>query len=489
MYNIKPRGEKIDPSTDFKGAVCNRSEFSVCTLPPLTPPNDAFKKREFSNNEKARILSKELHSYKTAKELQTLKNISVYTRPEGEITNKPLVVQKRRQPNNRQSMLSKFGKRISTIGDIFDKKSSREYSILNVSSEKSRSISLGAPHPGNSYHPESKETDSIVDLIDMNLELNGNKTNELSTSNKEKEVLDISLEPLSLVDSHSEQDLVYTKNNQLYINFPNDSQSSLVSELLETYSKLHEKETDISIKSPQLRNSQVFNFKAPVHSFTPSYRNSAGTSISTSVATDLFSTAPTSCYTESSESLHDITHTGINRDVPVRIRLSTTNYQKKLPSIPLREIDQFCIRNYSDTSQNAIILDKEIPPKTPTHFSSPTKSPISPETTYYDCEDSFSKFSFLKPTENAAIDCGNCFEEKDSKTKTQSGSASDILLDTKVFTRQNTRKNDRKSSQNEAKPRLAEIRTTSEQYLKNAGISPFMLTGYQENKSLKVMNL
>ena len=496
MYNRKLRGEKIDPRLDFRGAVANRSEFSVCTLPPLNQSITQRPRRNFSNNEKARVLSQELHAFKTAKELAKLKDATLLSQQQ-ETPTQSIVSPKRRSQNNRQSMMSKLGKRISTIGGMFDNNDTKEHKLFAHNSEKKRSTSLGfltmKSGPEMDFDSVVNEDNaSLDDIVDMALDMKLEQADSgVDSANHTTGKIQLETPPPAVI-SNPHNELVYTKDNQLYINFPNDSQSSLVSKLLDAYSKFYPEETDISIKTPRLENNRIFTFRPPEESILSSHRDSAGTSVSASTGNDLFSTAQTSYYTNSSESLHEILRAEIKSEGPPRIQLSTTSYNKKLPPVPSRRIDQFCIRNYSDSSQNAIIIDKEVPPKTPTHAFSASSSSDSPETRYFDCTDSFSKVSSVYSTDDALLDLyGDVKPDADdaSQNTLEASRKTELPLDTKIFTRKNTRKHYVSLSKTSREQKHEKQRSLSEQYMEKAGITPFMLTGYQEQQShLQVVN-
>lgn len=421
MYGKKYQGDKIDPIEDFKGSLANRSNLSICIPPPIKRISTDSK-----INEKGRVLSQEYRKLKRNSECQP-------------IPVQPPTINKRK---NRESIWGKLGKRISTIGisECLNDVDSNKNSNSNGSKNTKRGVSMDYVYQINetsdfNAYPKLSKQETFIDM------------NHQVSEYSEKR-------PISLESLDDQDDIVYTKNNQLFINFPDDSQTSLVSKLLDEYSKfnLENPSSNIAPLTPPQRNT---------HS---SYNSTISGGISTS--DDIFSNAPTSCYTGSSDSI-DL----VNTDNENNNHLLTTNYNKELPSIPIKNINQFDLRDYTNTL-SAEVIDPSIPPEVPKHQFVEKES-----TPYYDCKDSFSF------TSSKYSDISN----DDNVMKFYSDSKKIIPQDTSIYTRSSTRKeyNGIKTVESKAKE---QIRSASSQYLEKAGISPFMLNGYQENTQLRVIN-
>ena len=416
MYPHKLRGDKIDPQFDFVGSVANRSSLSVYSkVPSIHHAN--------INASQGRVFSNELFKNKVKRESV------LYPKPE-ELNERtvPLPMPKKRGSKHKTGLLSKLGKRISTFGSIIE----REHKPQKRSVSANDIATFNEFVHSNCIHPEPVE-DKISIIEDMeNLEIKGE--NEMEEQDKEK--------------------TVYTKNNQIFVNFSNNSASSFISEIINTYSQMDAQ----SIREFTMEEC----FRSPKISLPESIvkRQSTLSGSGSSKITEqdeLFSKAPSSAFSRSSEELVETEGHNFNEYQP----LVTKNYNKELPLTPSRRIDQFQIRDYS-SNKNSVITDTSVPPRVPKHeILMKSQYPTPPETPYFDCRESFS----------------------DTPPSPKKKSI-EIPTDTDVFTRKSKAYKgliDRPLSKEKA-------RISSSQYLQNVGISPFMLTGYQESSTLKVMN-
>jgi hypothetical protein len=482
MYPRKLKGDKLDSTQDFIGSLANQSNLNISTLPSIHARRDDKGNYIISNNNRARILSSEFHYFKTAKETTELKT-GILARKNIIQQNDTLNIPKRK---NKNGLLSKLGKRISTIGAIGF---GINNNLIDPENEKvHRSISLSEQSTNN------LQKNAYEDFVNQN-KMESQSSN-IEGINESQENVTIPL-PISKNESLNNESIetvyenktVYYKNNQLYVNFPNESTGSLVSKLLNTYSELNIEDNQFEMENKHgprifdnfepliIENNQIYNFKRS-STYTESSAN--GSSKIADPNDDLFSHAQSSTFSKlSDDSNSEIRSNSFDNLTNFPNRLTTKNYHEKLTSIKRKNINQFDLRDYTD-SLNAEIIDTSVPPVLPKHEILPKRQYITPETPYYDCCDTFSYTS----SKNSMID---------STVKPQI----EVPKDTSAFTRstmkkygdikpQSVKNNDYRDITNDDDEKQ---RSASYQYLKNAGIDPFMLNGYQENTQLKVKNM
>lgn len=384
--------------------------------------------------EKGRVVSNEYYLHKMKREKIILdtkaKTTLEIVNPESRNISTP----KAGSPVN---MLEKLGKRISSIG-FFSKSGTKVETKLEHYIPK-RVVSMPA-------------WDNLV-MDNSVLEMYpDHKYPQMKVEKSNSQLPPIPL-PSEYKDGQLEYELpndssrIYSKDNQIFVNLSDASAESLVSKLITSYSHMELSDLEDDSNNSNLSTISASNQNYKVYIFDQQYPkltnantvfefNSPASNNSTYASTkdsdDVFSNAQTAATVSSIESMH-------------------------LQS-PTKPVNQFQLRDYNG-SQNFEIFDNSIPPTTPKHAILPTRTFSSPATQYYDCKSSFSSSPMSS-------------------------------IETAKFTRQSFSSRKPKSYGPKIQP--AEIhkeeRSISLQYLKKAGIDPFMLTGYQNATQLKVVN-
>lgn len=520
MYNRKLKGDIIDPSIDFRGSVANRSKLSVCALPPLQATV-----REIPNVTQAEAFA---NQYIEAKRQSEIENAVPVVASQGR---QSISLPKKRGENESKigggSLFSRLGKRISTFGNIIENFDSKEYQQRSVSlpqyqthsthqsSVQTRKTTQALYQPQSdtqpalrparntglvantrqSFHTQyfhnhyarsetnnrnssNHNPNSILtnqnDLKQSNLRVQTHVKNHLD-SNKSTFFIQADHESDNKLRNDQDDTPVCAKNNQLNLNFSDASSGSLVSRLLESYSNMNiEQDSSNSLEVKSIERSKRSD-KDVGESPTTIKRSAIGGISgheSTSIGNDLFSLTHSSDTSGSSEfvSLAD------TRDqiAPDFIQpLLTTNYNKKLPPVPVKKMDQSILRDYSGSDHNPKIIDSFVPPEVPKHrVLHKSNSQREASDVFYDCDN----FSFTSSKHSygrsSSISSVNKVEKKIQPPE-----------DTAIFTRKS-----RKMKKDQQPVINSKDKTVSWQYLKNAGIEPFMLSGYQSGSRLKVIN-
>lgn len=475
MYGRKLKGDKIRLETDVDGAL-NRSHLSVWTVPSVKATEGADGKYPVSKLAKARVLSGEFCKLKETQDRERLYSFAPVS--ESISSNSiPLPKKRNERRSTHSTILSKLGKRISTFGGIIDNFESK-FTETRAASIANHEVKTCSDEHDDEYEVELEELHQKTEneppyQTKFKADKLAHYLYPKEENQYQKENSSEADETISLQDA--ENSTVYSKNNQLYLNFPNGSAYSLVQELLTTYSQLKPEDSQTSslktISLPQPQPNIVFyDCQSPNPSTN---RDSTCTSNSAYGSSknndDLFSFVPSDTRSNlSSEGFSSSECEGVNTEN--YLPLITKNYNKKLPAVPPKEIDQFKLRDYNDSEINPIIIDESIPPELPSHEIMPKSATLTPETMYFDCIDNFPCFPPAKP-------------KVERKVKKQV----EIQQDTKVFTRSTSRlKNKGNVSQKLIENKHK--RTSSTEYLKQVGIDPFMLSGYQDNVPLTIRN-
>lgn len=486
MYGRKLNGDKLDPNIDFYDSIENRSKLSIQKLPSIHVPKDDLGHYKIKNSQRARVLSTEFQNLKAYEEQKKLKQILIPKKenPSVQMKNESvksengyfipkekvggdthLIISKLRA--GKAGIFTKLGKRISTIGTIggiFDT-SEKEKSKVK------RSISLS--------DTVVNDNDEYTQFLHNNSRVS-KYPSYVTVATREEKIVP-SPKPLLEVECNetydvNDNEIVYSKDNQLYINFPNESTSSLVSKLLNTYSQFH-----LDDNNDELLNTCPETIRNSMNSYSGSSKITAETD-------DLFSYVEGESFdSEKPSSVMNDSSSQLNIEIP----LTTKCYNKKLPALPTpttpisgKSINQFYLRDYNDNS-NPKIIDDSIPPKLPQHKTIPKYLLNTPETVYYDCCEAFS--SSTKSLSEISLSSVTSIEPTVKRLV-------EIPKDTSIFTRKSRKSSGsiqkwENSNDNDNENDHERRRSASFQYLKNAGIDPFMLTGYQENTQLKVINL
>lgn len=496
MYGRKLKGDHIDITQDFIGSVANRSKLSVCTIPSLNEQGIRNKKFENSNTKNRRVSSQNFVEMKN-KGNNSFNNPSTMNTHEFNEFEIPLPKVRKRteriKSDPKNGLFSKIGKRISTIGSLIENFENKNVNKRSVSSPQLLFTKKEDNHPSDVLiepkgqvvpEPfEEKKLDQNYDTLD----------------NSDAESINES-------DNHcAYEGRVFASNNQLYLNFSNESSGSLVSKLLNTYSTLNSdsqffntvdqfEHLSISEKrahgqTPRLGNDHVFELVPPA-----SVRNSGSTYTdmstyeSTKKSNDVFSTIPSTYSSDASDYVSFSDDLNLEIDgTENQFKLTTMNYNKKLPPLLIKQINQFKLRDYSDIENNPTIVDLEFPPELPRHkYLANNRRQVTEESPngeiFYDCDDAFSfsssnksiiKYSVAETPSSQGI-------RKRLPKKVQ------IPQDTKIFTRKCAKTYGGITQNLEETPEKS--RVSSYQYLKNVGIEPFMLNGYQNDTQLKVVN-
>ncbi|GAV30480.1 hypothetical protein PMKS-003994 [Pichia membranifaciens] len=520
MYNKKLRGDFIDPAIDFRGSVANRSKLSICTLPPI---NTIVGEGPKTTN--AKILTEQ---YIQARHIIDQRKPVLVTVPQ---KTHSISLPKKRE--NRKSkigggnLFSGWGKRISTFGNIvesFEAKEAKQRAVSLPQYHNTTNIekSVHFPLQLESQHqtqPQIKQKTLLPPVSNYGKSANAEQATTYSYNNftrqqpnyraspikhnyqhhrKQTSLGDrdfISQETSALVRKASdrvtenktmEKDLIGGLKNEVednvvrleedrFTNFSNDSNSSLVSKLLESYSHMNVEQQSLhEAKMTIGRRTKSFQLDPADAQKSTKRVNMRGTSTrdSTSTNNDLFSFTDCS-YTSGSSEFVSLPETGNEGVISYSSALLTTNYNKELPPVPLKKMDQSILRDYSGTEQDSKITDNFVPPEVPRHLilhRSKTQNK-SPEL-FYDC-DSFSFTSSRKSLERSDTKVPERIPEKKEQ----------FLEDIAIFTRKSRQLKGKKKPVPNNKDE-----TTSSQYLEKVGIEPFMLSGYQSGSPLKVIN-
>lgn len=476
MYPYKLHGDRIDPVDDFIGAVANRSKLSVCTLPPLHPVIDEKTKMEIETSPKTKRMSQQFMQLKKRSETEPIKQRSVS-------------MPKIRNSSNK-NLFSKIGKRISSIGNLLEKNSAEETNFERFSSDEDLvdfNIKL-TPETSVNEHQVKSEIDHKIPLQRMKPQIRPVKRVVSTPLPKPKpEKLDNAsvCSTCELSDDDNEDKNVYIKNNQLYLNML-DSSESLVTQLLNTYSTL---DTENSTSNVNLNSSkvsardnfiQLANFESPASARNnhSTYTKDQSMYTSTKATSDLFSIVPSYCSEETERMILSTDSPNFHRNndtIKNMVSLYTTNYNKKLPPTPISEIKKnFQFANTSPESS----------PNSYQSFKSSYESPVTTESSndddYYDCPDfladDFAQFHD-SPKFNSV--------QKNYKTETSpvigSLNVPKKRLSNKTLDQQQRCKShgDIKYKINNIDNRNEKMRAISYQYMKSVGIQPHMLNGYQ----------
>lgn len=503
MYTRKLQGDPIDPSIDFRGSVANRSKLSVCTLPPIPAIVGKDNEYDFPNIEKAKLLENDLIKRKFMYE----KPLPIIKEPISKKSQSDIPMPKKRQHqtnhNSSDSLFAKLSKRISTLGEIIERKEN--------SKENKEKRSISAPQIAVFSSPElkQKEINPIINNVTLvahdtkNPSTKNIKSNQINNLNEQSQFLQhemnnkqqflhVENEEISDIEDEEESNLnkhVYVKGNQIYLNFSNESEGSLVSKLLDTYSQLNSHDqclTQQSLKSnsnktdkdiPKLKNNMIYDLKSPEKSVN---RSSLCSSYHTD--DDMFSCTKSAYSSGSSEYLsipeEQIVDNYNSNDNKQRNQLPQKNYNNELSPDVVKSINQFTLRDYNNSENDSKIFDDGTPPQVPKHvvlkqLKSSNKNKLQTNE-FSDC------FSFDKSSESSLYTSNNLTNIKSKPEKKIS-----IPEDTSIFTR-NSIKYKKNSSQDTSSHKHRVI--SSDQYLKIAGINQFMLNGYQSDAPLKVTN-
>lgn len=520
MYNKKLRGDFIDPAIDFRGSVANRSKLSICTLPPI---NTIVGEGPKTTN--AKVLTEQ---YIQARHIIDQRKPVLVTVPQ---KTQSISLPKKRGDRKSKigggNLLSSWGKRISTFGNIVESFEAKE--------AKQRSVSLPQYHnttnikksvhlplqiePQPQIQPQIKQKTLLPPASNYGIAANEGKASNYPDYNFRRQQPNYRASPIKHNHQHhrkqislGDRDFIsqepsapvrkvsdrVTENKTLekdffsglknevednavraeedrFTNFLNDSNSSLVSKLLESYSRMNVEQQSLHKAKmtfgPRTKSYQLDPVDA--QKFTKR-SNMGGTSTRDSASTnnDLFSFTHSS-YTSGSSEFVSLPEIGNEDDVSYSNALLTTNYNKELPPVPLKKMDQSILRDYSGTEQDSKIIDNLVPPEVPKHqLLHRSKTQYKSPELFYDC-DTFSFTSSRKSLERSDIKV----PERKPEKKEQ------FLEDTAIFTRKSRQlKGKRKPVPN------SKDETTSSQYLEKVGIETFMLSGYQSGSPLKVIN-
>lgn len=524
MYNKKLRGDFIDPEIDFRGSVANRSKLSICTLPPINTIVG-----EGPKSTHAKVFAEQYIQAKHSIDQRTTVPVVAPQKTQS------ISLAKRRGDKSSRiasgNIFSGWSKRISTFGNIMES--------FEVKEAKQRSVSLpqyhattniknsvhfppqleSHPHPQPELLPHPRPQQKLLrpPNPDHGIIVNAQQTINKSHKHRQKPRYESSsiknnhqchrkkvsfgnnnftnhkpfvpvhrdtsqLTGNKLTECHpigglkNQLENRYVKvEDDLLTNFSNDSSTSLVSKLLESYSRMNlEQQSFEKAKMPDSPGAKALQLN-PVEEQKATKRSMTGgtsTHDSTSTNNDLFSFTHSS-YTSGSSEFVSLPETGNEDGNSYPNALQTTNYNKELPPVPLKKMDQSILRDYSGAEQDPKIVDSSVPPEVPRHQILPSSNSQheSPEL-FYDCD----TFSFTSSKKS--------FERNDTKIMERKPEKKDYFPeDTAIFTRKSRQLKGKKKPVPNSKDR-----TTSWQYLEKVGIEPFMLSGYQSDTPLKVIN-
>lgn len=506
MYSRKLKGDPIDPTIDFRGSVANRSKLSVCTLPPIPAIIGKDNEYEFPKIREAKLLENDFikRKYMYEKPLPIVKEPACVQRQ----PNIPMPKKRQQQVNHNSndSFFAKLGKRISTLGEIIDlKENSKENKEKRSISVPQITVTASPPLKSKDRNPNfEKEIFMAHNPKIENESANNIQSNQMDNLHKqpqvlppemdnEKQVLNVENEENSDIEDEEEEELnsnkhVYSKGNQIYLNFSNESESSLLSKLLDSYSQFNSENqysTQQSLRSnsnkidkniPTLKNNLIYDFRPPEKSIN---RSSLCSSYHTD--DDMFSCNKSAYSSGSSEYLSVPEEQNLDNydynDNEQWTQLPQKKYNNELSPDMVKTINQFTLRDYNNTENDSKIFDDGTPPQVPKHVVlKQIKSPLGHE---LESKEVYDRFSF-DSSESSLYTSDNL------KLNAKPVKQIEIPEDTSIFTRNSIKYKKKVPSQGIPNNKHRVI--SSDEYLKIVGINQFMLSGYQNGARLKVTN-